>query len=511
MSFEKSVTDLEVQEVPQGLNNDDVKVSKRFQFINEIGEGLKAETRGIERVPEDQRHDTSWLSPFTIFMSPNMSIAAIGTGALGTATYGLDFWTSTIVIILFSIIGSLPVGLYAVFGMKFGLRQQVLSRFLVGNYCARVFALFNVISCVGWNAVNSIGAVGLFVAVGPLPPAVGCVIIVLATLVLAFFGYKVIHTYERYSWIPNFVICLVIIARLKIEGDFTVGKFETGKAEIGNVLSFISVIFGFVAGWTPSAADYTVYSPSTTPSWRVFTAMTLGLALPSIWTLIIGAAMGATTQTNSTLESSWTKGGIGGLTYGILVPNALHGFGSFCCVVLGLSTIANNLPGSYSLSLSVQAVWSKLAQVPRLVWCILGNLISLAISIPAFYHFSEALANFLSIIGYNVSIYLGISLCEHLVFKKNKLYNYDLTFDDNRRNFVNIPTGIAGFIAMCCGWVMAVVGMDQTWFNGFASRHFGKYGGDIGWELCISSSFLVYLILRPLEKKYIDHRFNKSI
>lgn len=506
MSFEKK-SDIESQVVVDAEPKNDMEAPppKFLQFINKFGEGMKAETRGIERVPEDQCHDTSLLSPFTIFLSPNLSIAAISTGALGTAAYGLDFWTTLIISVLFCFIGALPVGLYAVFGMKFGLRQQILSRFLVGNYAARIFALFNVISCIGWNAINSIGAVELLVAVGPLPPAAGCVIIVVVTLILAFFGYKVIHTYEKYSWIPNFLICFVIIARLKIEGDFTVGKMGTGKTEIGNVLSYISVVFGFVAGWTPSAADYTVYMPPNMPPWKVFWSMVFGLALPSLLTLILGAAMGATTFTNPRMADAYAESSIGGLTYEILVPHSLGRFGSFCCVLLGLSTIANNLPGSYSLSLSVQAIWSEFAKVPRLFWCVLGNVVSLAISIPAYYDFSTAMENFLSIIGYNVSIYLGISLCEHLLIRKNKLSNYDLTYDRiTKKNFVDIPVGYAGFVTMLVGWVLAVMGMDQSWFNGFASRKIGEAGGDIGWELCISSTFLVYAVLRPLEMKYLE-------
>ncbi|GMM37871.1 hypothetical protein DASC09_051960 [Saccharomycopsis crataegensis] len=501
--IESQIVDIDTYQAKDNIasNENAGWYSKYMKYLSHV------ETRGIERVPEDERTDTSWLSPFTIFFAPNMSIAAISTGALGTAGLGLDFWTCLICIVVFSIIGALPVGLYAVFGTRFGIRQQILSRFLVGNYAARIFALLNVISCIGWNAINTIAAVEMFVSVGPLPPAVGCVIIIICTLVMAFFGYKIIHIYERYSSIPNVIICFIIIARLKIEGDFTPGKmsWETNKA--GNIFTFISIVFGFVAGWTPSAADYTVYAPANSSPARVFWSMVAGLTLPSLFTLILGAAMGATCFTNPSLASAYTDNGIGGLTNGILVTNSLGRFGDFCCVILGLSTIANNLPGSYSLSLSMQAIWSQFARVPRIVWCVVGNLVSLAISIPAYYDFGEALSNFLSIIGYNVSIYLGISLCEHLLVRKNKFSNYDLTFDEVKHNFVDIPIGYAGFITMLIGWFFAVVGMDQTWFSGLAARHIKGGSGDIGWELCIASTFIVYAALRPLELKYIEKKW----
>lgn len=496
MSLKK---DVESQTV---VEDQSLKTTPRWlKILNHVAE---VEVRGIERVPESQRTDTSFWTPFTIFFSPNMSIAAISTGALGTAGLGLDFYTVTLLTIFFTFLGAVPVGLYAILGMRTGLRQQILLRYLTGNIAARFFAIFNVISCVGWNAINALAGVQLLWTLG-CPAPLGCVIIVLATLVLAFFGYKVIHTYERYSAIPNVIICFVIIARLKIEGDFTPSptKVFDNSENIGNILTYISIVFGFVAGWTPSTADYTVYKPSDTPPLKVFWAMVMGLSFPCLFTMILGAAMGATTFSNESLAQAYEETSIGGLCYGILVENSLGKFGKFCCVLLALSLIANNLPGSYSLSLSAQAIWSRFARIPRLLWCVVGNFVSLAISIPAYYHFSAALSNFLSIIGYNVSIYLGISISEHFVFRKNRFSNYDLTYNEEKQNYVDIPIGYAGFITMCVGWVFAVIGMDQTWFVGWAARRINE-GGDIGWEICITLTFLVYTILRSLELKYVE-------
>ena len=68
-------------------------VEDKENFINRIGRKFRAEIRGVERVPDDKRVDTSKLSPLTMFLSPNMSIAALSTGAMGPALFGLDFWT----------------------------------------------------------------------------------------------------------------------------------------------------------------------------------------------------------------------------------------------------------------------------------------------------------------------------------------------------------------------------------------------------------------------------------
>ncbi|PYD21069.1 hypothetical protein DND58_30830, partial [Pseudomonas syringae pv. pisi] len=62
-------------------------------FLDRIGLKFNAEIRGVERVPEDKRVDRNWTSPLTMFLSPNMSIAALSTGMLGPTYYGLDFRT----------------------------------------------------------------------------------------------------------------------------------------------------------------------------------------------------------------------------------------------------------------------------------------------------------------------------------------------------------------------------------------------------------------------------------
>lgn len=493
-------SDLEGKAVEESISSINVNADdeKNYNIIDKIGLRFNAEIRGVERVPEDQRVDTSLLSPLTMFLSPNLAISALSTGALGTTYYSLDFRTCVITIVIWSIISALPVGFYSVFGMKSGLRQQILSKYFSGPYMGSLYAFFNVISCIGWNAVNALPAVQLLASVGPLPPWAGCLIIVVLTCFLALFGYKTIHIYERYSWIPNFIIYLIIIARLAKSGNFTWGTMETGTQEAGNVLSFISTIFGFIAGWAPSAADYTVYMPSNTPSWKVFWAMVVGLSVPAIFAMILGAACGMGTYTNTEWNNAWNDNSVGGLVYQILVVDSLHRFGDFCVVVLALSAIANNLPGSYSLSLSVQAVWEPLARCPRLFWCFLGNFISLALSIPAYYVFKEAMSNFLSIISYNVSIYIGISLTEHFIYRRS-FDAYDVTNFNDRKT---LPLGIAGIVGFCFGVASTVLAMDQSWYQGVISRKFGSNGGDISFEMNILFAFVGYNLIRPFEKKY---------
>ncbi|ABN64926.2 predicted protein [Scheffersomyces stipitis CBS 6054] len=467
-------------------------------IIDKIGLRFNAEIRGVQRVPEDRRVDTSLLSPLCMFLSPNLAISALSTGALGPTLFGLDFRTCVLCIVFFCIVGALPVGFFSAFGMRFGLRQQILSRYFTGNIMGRLFAFFNVVSCIGWNAVNVIPCVQLLTAVGPMPAWAGCLVFVVITCILAVFGYKTIHLYERYSWIPNFVIYLIIIAKFSQSKSFTWGEMQGGTVEAGNVLSFISTIFGFIAGWSPSAADYTVYMPANTPAWKVGTAMVVGLSVPFIFAAILGAAIAMGTFTNEAYGAAFESNSIGGLVYEILCGNNTNQGYRFVVVLLALSGIANNLPGSYSLSVSVQSIWSKFAKVPRLFWCIIGNFVSLGLSIPAYYVFEETMVNFLSIISYNVSIYLGIALTEHYIYRRG-FKGYDVSNFEDRST---LPVGIAGLAGFLFGVASTVLSMNQTWYQGVIALKFGEAGGDISWELNMVFAFVGYNLVRPFEKKY---------
>ncbi|GMM36814.1 purine-cytosine permease [Saccharomycopsis crataegensis] len=471
----------------------------------------QAETKGIERVTEEERTDPSIWTAASMWLSANMVIATYSLGALGPTIFGLTFYQSMVTIIFFVILGALPVSLFSVFGSKFGLRQMVLSRFLIGNITTRVFALINMVACVGWGAVNIVASVKLLNVInnGALPPWAGCLVLVFATIFVSFFGYRVIHYYEMVAWIPNFIIFFIIIARFTMSGMFTgdaeyleiasKSRFPGGETVVGNVLSFGCSIFGFATGWTTYAADYTVYMPKNTSSVKMFFGVLAGLCFPLFFAMILGAACGTAVLKNPDWAELYDAKDIGGLVYSILVIDNLHEFGSFCCVVLALSTVANNVPNMYSIALSAQTLWSPLAKVPRVVWTICGNFATLAICIPCYYKFDSFMTTFMGLISYYLAIYMAMAFAEHFVFRKGfSGYNY-LDYD----NPAKYPVGLAGMFGFCCGVAGVVVGMNISWYQGPIGRNIGAYGGDVGFELGFAFALVGYLATRPFELKYI--------
>src|SRR5438094_752515 len=90
------------------------------------------ETHGIERVSPKTRTHVRIFDNFTMWLSANLVISTIGLGALAIPIFGLGFWDSLAIIIIFNVIGVLPVAFFSTLGPKLGLRQMTISRFAVG-------------------------------------------------------------------------------------------------------------------------------------------------------------------------------------------------------------------------------------------------------------------------------------------------------------------------------------------------------------------------------------------
>ena len=205
---------------------------------------------------------------------------------------------------------------------------------------------------------------------------------------------------------------------------------KSGPSEAGSVLSFAASVYGFATGWTSYAADYTVYQPVNRSRMSVFLWTFGGLIFPLLFTELLGAAVMTATISNKEYLDSYFQSGIGGLLATVLVPR-LGRFGEFCLVVLALSIIANNCPNIYSVSLSLQVLAKETQRVPRFIWVLLATGAYIAISIPGYDHFEAWLENFMLLIGYWLAIYEGISLSEHVVFRRGfagyRPVDYDLS------------------------------------------------------------------------------------
>jgi NCS1 nucleoside transporter family len=450
------------------------------------------ETRGIERVSPATRAHVTIRDNFWMWFSANLVISTVALGALANPVFGLGFWDSVAVIIIFNALGTLPVAFFSTLGPRLGLRQMTISRFSFGWVGAIIMALFNVAACIGWSAVNVIIGGQLIKALshGAIPQWGGILIIAGLTAAVSIYGYRYVHQYERYVWIPVAIIFLIIL--VVAAPHFTLLPTPAfGATEIAGLISFGGAVYGFATGWSSYAADYNVNQPEDTPVARVFWLTFLGIFIPCVLLEVFGLAL--------TSVPALSKLSGGALLAGAVSPLGI--FGSILVGILTISVIANNIPNDYSLGLSMQVLGHSFQRVKRYVWTFLGAVAYVVLAILGGANFNETLTNFLLLIAYWLGPWAIILVLEHFVFRHGG-YNVD---DWNTRS--RLPIGWAAMVAMAVGLFGVYLGAAQVYFVGPIAGLINKpYGMDVGFELGLILAGIAYLILRPIELRSEQQR-----
>jgi len=223
-----------------------------------IPEERGIETHGIERVSPTTRTHVRIRDNFTMWLAANLVISTLALGTLASI-FGLGFWDGFTAIIIFNALGVLPVAFFSTLGPKLGLRSMTISRFSFGWVGGIIMALFNVAACIGWSAVNVIVGAQLVVALsgGAIPLWVGIIAIAILTTLVSIYGYRYVHRYERYAWIPMAVMFVIIVVIAAPHFSALATK-NTGLAEVAAFITFGGAIYGFATGWSSYAGDYNV-------------------------------------------------------------------------------------------------------------------------------------------------------------------------------------------------------------------------------------------------------------
>ncbi|KAG9104171.1 hypothetical protein FRC06_004808 [Ceratobasidium sp. 370] len=395
-------------------------------------------------------------------------------GTLGTVVYGLTFRQAAGVIVGFNLLAILPPAYFSTFGPKLGLRQMVQARYSFGWFGAIVPSILNLLGMTGYNILNAIlgGQTLSVVSGGRMSRNVGIVVISAISLLISFFGYRILNWYERVAWFPILIVYLVVLG----VGGKHLSPSLLPPAPPRAVLSYASTVAGFVISYAPLMSDYTNYMRPEVSNWRVFWFSYLGLVVPTVTVQLIGAAFAASLASNPSWLAGYEANGAGGLVDAVLSPAG--GFGKFLTVVLGLSVIANMGPTLYSFSISFEVVLPFVARVPRYAFSILGTVVLIPLAIVGSTRFEETLVNFLGIVGYWSATFVAVVLAEHIVFRHRNWAAYDLAAWNSARR---LPPGIAALGACVCAFGLIVPCMDQVWFVGpVAART-----GDIGFEVSV--------------------------
>jgi purine-cytosine permease-like protein len=206
--------------------------------------------------------------------------------------------------------------------------------------------LMSVTAGVGWFATNSVSgafALGTLFGIGPLS---ALVIIVLIQTGCAFFGHNLVQAFERWAFpvlaLIFAIASVVILTRAQLGAPPVAG----GVGGLGGFLLTVGTAFGYAAGWTPYAADYTRYLPATVSTAHTGFYAAAGLFLSCAALEIVGAAsvtIGPATSDNPTeaftseLASPLAKATLLAIAIGAIAANSINIYsGAMAFVTIGV-------------------------------------------------------------------------------------------------------------------------------------------------------------------------------
>ncbi|EME77298.1 uncharacterized protein MYCFIDRAFT_146509, partial [Pseudocercospora fijiensis CIRAD86] len=228
--------------------------------------------------------------------------------------------------------------------------------------------------------------------------------------------------------------------------------------------------------WSYLTADYNVRMPINTPRWRLLLSTFIGIWLPSVLVMILGAAMYDGVSDDVAWSEAYAAYGVGGPLAKSLEPAG--GFGKFLLVLAGLSSVANNIPNGYSFAIAAQNFGPWAIRVQRVVFVTMGFIVSVVVGYLASLSFEESLITLLDILGYWVVFFLVVVAEEHLIFRRCDWSRYNFDDWDNPHQ---LPFGWAGIMAFVFGFLGALMGMSEAWYTSPIAKLIG--GGNIGHEL----------------------------
>ncbi|KAL9035192.1 MAG: hypothetical protein Q9180_004992, partial [Flavoplaca navasiana] len=375
----------------------------------------------------------------------------------------------------------------------------ILGRYFVGYWPSKITCILQIILTIGWGVISCIIAGQIFSAIngGGLSIAAGCVITALLIGAIATFGIACVHVVERYAWIALLLAILVLVGNSAPNYNTSASFVGESGTLAASRCSFFALTFANTIAICACSADFYVYYPTNTPKWLTFALTWTGVSSGTIICTIVGIAIATGVDSNPRWASAYE------ISSGALLLECYHGlggFGSFCLVILALTSVTGNAPFSYSSALAIQVLGRYAKAVPRWVWCVVITIVELVCSVAGRNHLFRIFENFLPITSYWVVPWLTIGVEEHLIFHKLRGVPFDWTAWEDRGR---LPIGAAALVAWLMGWVGAIIGMSQVWYTGPVALKVGGFGGDIGAWLAIAFAGVVFPPLRYVELRAV--------
>ena len=371
------------------------------------------EINDVAPIPAGERHGKAWHL-FTVWSSPNLEFATVFVGALAIG-FGLNVWQGLLAVLVGNALAGITHGILSTWGPEAGLPQMVLSRNAFGKLGNLIpSGLSTLVAGIGWFAVNTIS--GTF-ALQVLLPGIGVygalAIIILLQVGVAFVGHNLIQKWERYaSYFLAIIWIIVIVTVLTMPGAFTVAASDATAFPWAGFTLTAGAAYGYTAGWTAFASDYTRYLPANTDKKTLGWAAGLGNFLST--TLIMSVGVLAFNALAGNPGDFW----------GIQNPTEAFTstfnpvFASLVLLAIVIGSVSANILNVYSGAMSFLAMGFKLGfKTRRAIMVALAGLVGGLISYLGVVNGDVAhqLDGFLLVVSYWVSPWIAVVLTERIL------------------------------------------------------------------------------------------------
>ncbi|AZG48677.1 purine-cytosine permease family protein [Gordonia insulae] len=435
---------------------------------------LAVEPGGNEPIPLDARHGNP-RGLFWTWTAPNLEFATIFVGVISVLYFGLSFWQAVAAMAIGNLLGAAAHFLLSAEGPLHGVPQMVLGRLSFGHRGNVLPATFMAVMCgVGWFATNSVsGAFALSTLFG-VTPLLGLVIIVVAQTAFAFFGHNLVQRFERIA-APVLAVVFVIAAVIIFSKSQVSTPAADGGFSLGGFLLTVGAAFGYTAGWTPYAADYTRYLPPTVSRLQTGLFASAGLFISCTFLMIVGAAsvtIGDPTSDNPT--EAFTAN----------LPTAVA---DLTLLAIAVGAVAANAINVYSGAMAFVTMGFRLpVGIQRALVTVFFGVVGFLVAWWALADAAASYEAFLLLVAYWIGPWLGVVFADRLLRKEPP--SLALLYDTRYTNWGGVAAFVLGLVAS------VLLFCNQERFVGYVVRAVPELG-DVGAFVGFVIAFVAYLIL----------------
>jgi len=421
------------------------------------------EIHSIQPIPDGDRHGTVGQQ-WRLWYACNANFFCIVLGSFAVLL-GLNLFWAIVAIVVGSVIGGVLTGLHGVQGPRLGVPQMIQSRGQFGFYFGVVLFLMGILLDVGYMGGGLVvGAQSLQGVIPGLPVQAWIAIFAVPCVVLAVWGYRLIHAVQPYLVVIMTGVWIAMLGLVIASGDHLAKGM--GGVHLDSFPVFLVVVGLFFMNqlsWAIYVSDYSRYMPRDTSGSRIFTAVAVGSTVSTVAFCALGAWVTAIAPTAASPVT-------------VIASVA----GKWVLWFSALSLIAGAAMNAYTGMLSwesVRSTWQqvKLSRLARVVGVLLVSAVALVLALLGWKSFVTTFSNFLSVLLF---VFVPWSLINLVDFYLVQREHYDVA------SFYS-PRGIYG------GWrwvavipYLVAVGLellfvDQVDLKGPLVNALG--GADISW------------------------------